>query len=274
MRSNFPRTLKAAEASEHSQWAIADALLAEAEDKETGPRGLRAVEKELQINGIELSTNYLSQLRRTAEVFPAKRRYQLPWTVHRAAGNPDRLDAIVKSAKKTGEKITMAYVLKVLQQMDRDLRKTREAAEAEAKKELEKAEVEHQAARKRTIQANSFAERRERQQEQREAATRRKTAVAKVRATRLPPTREREAPIAEEVHVLAIVSDIGTKTADALADQKHIEELFDKYGHELKDVYIDSLVEDAMMLSARWREFAVKVQKKTGRKGRHLSVVS
>jgi hypothetical protein len=107
-------TIEAAKEAENHKWLLGEALVLEADETKSGSRGLNAVAKELADHGIEWSTKYLSELRRTAEAFPRDRRHNLPWKVHAKAGNPDMLDVIVRAARKEGEKVTTRYVAAVL----------------------------------------------------------------------------------------------------------------------------------------------------------------
>ena len=181
MRYSFPRTLKAAEASDRAQWPLADALLKETDKGASGPRSIRAAAKELADNGIDLSPEYLAHLRYTAEVFPANRRLPLPWKVHYTAGNPDMLDSIVKDAKKSGTKVTIWHVEAVLKQIRRDEQKARDKAKAEAERERAKAEEAERKARERERAAKDAEERRERARERKAAEAKTREAKKKVK---------------------------------------------------------------------------------------------
>jgi len=275
MRYQFPRTLKAAEASERSQWAIGDALIAETEDRQTGPRGLRAVEKELRDNGVELGLGYLSSLRHCAETFPPRRRHALPWKVHEAAGNPNTLDVIVKDAKKTGAKVTIWYVYDVLKAHAAEERAKRQEAEDAARKEMAKAEAEERKARERVRDAKSESERRRHAQEREAATHRHREASEKFRSVRLPPRRaDRPAPAEDSTPMMVIASQLMALRGEAIMQLKRIEQLFDKYGSELTPAQLAATTEEALTLANGWREFALKVQKASPKQRGHLSVVN
>jgi urease gamma subunit len=58
---------------------------------------------------------FLSQLRRTAYMFPPDRRHaKISWTAHRAAGHPDTLDEIIEVVD-TEEQVTEEFVKDYLQ---------------------------------------------------------------------------------------------------------------------------------------------------------------
>jgi hypothetical protein len=273
MRYHFPRTLKAAETGERSQWAIGDALLKESTDKQVGDRGLKAVQKELETNGIEFSADYLGQLRRTAIAFPANRRHALPFKVHTAAGTPDNLDIVVKVAKQQNTKPTIWFVADAL-------RAHRKTLEAEQRKIKEKAEAEATKAKDAELAARQklrTAKPEERERAHREVVTateRSRTATTKAKEIRIAPKTNMPAPREEDIPVLISGLTLMTYAGDAAAALRSASKLLTKIGPDLSAVQIDALVEEALSLANGWRDFANAVRKHTANKRGHLSVVN
>ena len=109
-----PALLTAVKEGETSLWELGDALVAEC-----GPPGdndsLRSASAYLlETGGYEYDVPYLSALRRTAYAFqPSDRRREFSWSIHRAAGTPEMLAAIIAGAP-VGTAITTRYVEKVV----------------------------------------------------------------------------------------------------------------------------------------------------------------
>lgn len=114
MKTEFPKSLEAAKASNNSQWPLGDALIEECSTP--GPNGVRdesreklvRCAKELENNGIDFTAEYIRQIRRTAANFtPGTRIPGVPFTVHRYMGNPERLQAFLKWAEEKGKIISV-----------------------------------------------------------------------------------------------------------------------------------------------------------------------
>jgi site-specific DNA-cytosine methylase len=278
MRYHFPRTLKAAEASERSQWAIGDALLKEADDRQSGERGMNAVSKELEANGIELSAGYLAALRATALAFPANRRHALPWKVHSVAGTPDTLDVIVRGAKKdidrkTGEapKVTIWYVGEVLQRQRNEQREERRKASEAAQREVAKARAHEHEARERTHKAKDADERKRAERDQKEAAERRRQAVENARAAKAAPAKL--PPTEEDVPFLVARTRFMTGLTDVKGQLKKLGKEIEPFMDEFTLAFINAGVEDLLEIANQARALADTLRKHSNNKRGHLSVI-
>jgi hypothetical protein len=274
MSYQFPKVLKAAEASELSQWAIGDALLAETEDRHAGPRGLNAVSKELSENGIDYSAHFLGSLRLTASVFPRDRRHALSWHTHEEAGNPDTLDVIVRAARKAGHKVTRDYVRNTLMAQRKEVRAEREKAKAEAEAEKAKAEAAERKARDEEREAETAAEKAQAERKRVAATKRRRDAAAKARkAKTMPRKKDRPAPTEEEWSPMVVKAELMANAADAERLAVKTEKTIAKVIDELTPKMVAGLIEDAMSVANAWTRVAAALRK-AAPKGSHLSVVN
>jgi hypothetical protein len=273
MKLQFPQTLEAAMGAEKSRWKIGDALVREAEETTTGPRGLRAVKEELAANGIEYETHTLSDMRSTADAFPRNRRHELPFEVHRDAGNPDTLDVIVKAAKKGGQKVTKWYVRDALQSMRDQQRAAREEAKAEARREQEKAEAEEEAARKREKESQNRDERERAKRDRQRAAERKREAAENYKKAKIAPKRkDRPAPAEDDVPLLVLSTALMANANKAIVLANDSGKMLGRNISELSPKAIAGLHTAAMEAAEAWREFASKLKKVSSRP--HLSVVN
>lgn len=273
--SKFPETIAAAKGSDGSQWKIGEALLHEAEESYTGPRGLQAVADELEKNGLEFSTSYLSNLRTTAEAFPRNRRHELPWKVHSAAGNPDSLDVIVKAARKDGEKVTIWYVEDVLRRIREDERRKREEAKAEAAREQAEAEAEEAEAKARAKKAKDETERSKARRQQESARERKRKAREKKDAIKLAPKRKEIPPPAEDDVAVLVAQSFAL--ANAGKARRLAEESRKKLGRNVSDLSvtaINALAEAALKAANAWTDVANHVRSTSANKRGHLAVVN
>jgi hypothetical protein len=150
---SLPQTIKAARAyvaARKSRWeakftcweaqfALGDALNVECP---VGPNGvnndatdlLKNVEQVLLDNGIKIGFRRLEMFRSVAHAWsePRRRHRGVSLDAHLAAGNPDRLDAIVREAKPD-QPITSRYVREKVKQKDAKKRRTHGSAGGSAK---------------------------------------------------------------------------------------------------------------------------------------------
>lgn len=275
MRYHFPRTLKAAKASERSQWELGDALLKEATDRDTGERGLNAVVKELADNGIEFTSGYLRSLRVAAETFPPDRRHDLPVQVHIEAGNPDMLDVVAKAAKKSGEKVSMRYVRKVVQRIRTDERAERERAKAKAERELQNAEANEERAQKQRRSARDHQEQEQATRSHVAAIERTRAAKEQLKAAKVAPRvtpTSRSAPAEDDVPVMVLITSLMSNASEA----ERLAALTEKMlgNNEVPQKYIAGLVDAALSAANAWSKVAAVVRNQTTKRGGHLSVVN
>jgi hypothetical protein len=274
MDLNFPKTVRAAKANDLSQWALGDALLKEATDADTGPRGLNAVVTELADNGVEYTNRYLRLLRQTAETFSADRRHSgIVLRAHTAAGNPDSLDVIAKAARKQGCNVTLEFVEHVLREMRADAQAKAREEQQEARREQAQAEAEELAARKRKENAETKAAKDAAEREQHKARQRKKDARAKVKASRTPKRDRLPAPKEEEVSSLAARAMFMKNANEArrLANQalKAIKPNLADYS----PAAIAGLTDAAVTVQNSWHDVVTALQQPRRGKG-HLSVVN
>jgi flagellar biosynthesis GTPase FlhF len=281
MELKFPKTIKAAQAAEQSQWAIGDALLKEAEDRQTGERGLNAVSRELEANGIEFSMPYLRNLRDTAKAFPADRRHNLPWAVHQDAGNPDVLDTIVRGAKKdidskTGKsaKVTKWYVRDVLQRQYQEEREERRKAAEVAQHELEKAKTQETEARERERKAKNADERKLAERDRQDATKRKHAAIDSAKTTRTAPRKQnRPAPAEESVPFLVARARFMSGLTEIKGNLKKLGKEIEPYMDEFTPAFINASVEDLLDIANQARALSDVLRKHSSNKRGHLAVV-
>jgi hypothetical protein len=276
----FPRTLKAAQVSERTQWDVGDALLAEADAKHTGTRGLNAVVQELEDNGIELGARYLGNLRETAELFPPKRRHDLPWKVHQAAGNPDVLDTIVRAAKKDPNKpkVTMRYIYGVLRAQHKAERQSRIEAKAIADAALEKAQEEERQARARERAAKKANDERElaRANAEHERAKKRTEEASDIARKSRVVSRKKDlqAPPEADIPMMVIITSLLAHANEAERLARKSEKILGENAEELSAVQIAGLTDAAISAANAWNRFAAAIRAATRDKRGHLSVVN
>lgn len=271
---NFPLTVEAAQAGEKAQWKLGDALAKEAEETLGGSRGLKAVVAELERIGIEYSTGYLADLRRTAVAFPRNRRLDLPFKVHAEAGNPDTLDVIVKTAKKTGSKVTIWYVGDALREMREAASEARREKADAARKEAEAHEREEAKAKERQLKAKDADERARAKADVENARNAKRVAREKQKqAKALPKRSDRPAPTEEELPTMVLVMGIKTAANEARRLAEKASKSLGSRVVDLSPVQIAALTDAALTTAKAWNDFAAEVRKATNNKRGHLSVV-
>jgi hypothetical protein len=105
-----------------------------------------------------VTDRYLANLRDVAHSFPPAERVNLSWAVHRAAGNPEGLKVIVKTAPKD-QTLTVQIVENTKKLIELAHEERRRRASAVAEKGLEEAEEELLAARTAAARATEDEER-------------------------------------------------------------------------------------------------------------------
>jgi len=138
----FPKVIAAVAAMEKCQWRIGDALvdeipLAKTNENNDAYGELEECQEELEAQGLAIQLNTLIAYRRTANAFPPNTRISgVSWTVHREAGSPEMLAAILKVTGK--KKLTKERVVQtkdvVEQHQARRWREEQRAAGVEPKK--------------------------------------------------------------------------------------------------------------------------------------------
>lgn len=276
MEIKFPNILRAVKRSESSSWEIADGLLKEASDRDTGADGLNAVVDELMEHGFEYTTRYLRLLRQTAETFSKNRRHDgVSIRTHAAAGNPDTLDVIMKVARKERHPLSKEYIEDVMRRLRLEERERRAEERETIKKEIQKAE--HDAAHaetKRKLAASKDAEE-DASRQRKDAIDRKRDAQKRLRQKKSTPNRRTlPAPKEEEVTPLAAKAFFARAASEArrLAD-KSMKELKPHLA-SLSPAAAGGLVDAALTVANAWRETASAIQKSTGRGRGHLSAVN
>lgn len=280
MRYQFPRSLKVAETARSSaelgQWALGDALLVESDGKLGGPRGLKAVARELKGRDLDFTASYLQSLRYLAQTFSSNRRHgELPWKVHEAAGNPDTLDVIVRSARKSGDKVTIWYVYDVLKHQRDELKRRRAEAHGAAADMVAAAEREERAARNEERQATDIADRRQARLRREAAEERRRKAQDSLKKQKtLPRKIDRPAPHEDEVPLLVMVTRLTADASTAEALALSTEKILATGLEDLSPVKIAALTEAAMSVANAWTRVAALLRTAPASTKRHLSVVN
>lgn len=276
MRSLFPQTLEAALSTEKSYWKLGDALLAECEESNYGKRGLQAVSDELAQYGIEYERRLLGKIRATAAAFPKNRRnHQVAFFTYEAAGNPDALDAVVRVAKKSGERVTAPYVHSAMSEMREQGRIERQKAQAEAKREQEKAREESAVASKKLREAKDRKAQDNARREIQRATQRKEEADEKLKRTKVAPQKAFVAPPADDdIPVLVLATSLKSNADKALDLAERNKKLLGRNVVELSPRAIAALTETALEAANAWRDFADAVRGASKNKRGHLSVVN
>jgi len=252
----FPRCMRAGKKVDVDQWELGDALLKEADDKATGPRGLRAVVRAFaEQTGLEYDERYLRLLRQTADTFPPARRYDgennKPMVVlraHTAAGNPDSLDVIVKACRKDGIGVTLENVELIQRKMRKEERENRQQEQEAAKIALNEAEAEEARAIKRKNNAKTGSDEHRRASEDREQArTTRERAKERVRSLKGAPKRkDLPAPKEESVGGLLTTARFSADISGILSTVRRMAREIEPSveAGELSGTFIEASVEE------------------------------
>lgn len=253
----FPKTVRAAKTHDLSQWAMAEALLKETTDNNTGTKGLMAAAEELKQNGIEHNIAYLRLLRQAAEMFSPNRRYSdIPLRVHFAAGNPDVLDVVVKVARKEGKVVTTNFVENVLREIRAEVKEKARLERAKAHaEETEAAEEERKA------QTN----------EQREAAkAKRKRAAAKRQAVRSTRRKDLPAPDEKDVNPLSAKAQFMQNANEARRLATKALKLIKPNLDEYSPAAVAGLLDACLTVANTWRETANTLATVSHKSGKSL----
>src|SRR5580765_2082743 len=251
----FPQTVRACKANDLTQWSMAEALLKETTDNNSGTKGLMAAAEELKQNGIEHTIAYLRLLRQAAEHFSPNRRYSdIPLRVHFAAGNPDVLDVIVKVARKEGKTVTTKFVENVLREIRAELREKARLERAKAhSEETEAAEEERKA---QTLE------------ERRAAQAKRKKAAAKRNAVRSPRRKDLPAPHEKDVNPFSAKAEFMQNANEARRLANQALQLIKPNLDEYSPAAVAGLLDACLTVANTWREAAntlATVSHKTGK---------
>ena len=276
MRTLFPQTLEAALGTEKSFWRLGDALLAETDEDGAGKRSLRAASEELAQYGLEYSVGSLGLYRNTAAAFPrARRNHSIAWSCYSLAANPDALDAVVRVAKKSGEKVTADYVKSALSEMREQAHLARERARDEAKREQEEAREAQQTARKAISKARGQAEEDRARKAEKDADRRRNEADEKLKQTKVAPKRSFVAPPSDDdIPVLVLATSLKANADKAVDLASKSKRMLGSNVAELSPRAIAGLTKSALEAANAWREFADAVRSAAKNKRGHLSVVN
>jgi hypothetical protein len=277
MDTNFPRCMKAGKAVDLTSWELADALLKEADDKETGDRGLKAVVADFaNLLGLEYDTRYLRLLRQTAEMFPpARRQDKVVLRGHIAAGNPDMLDVIVKAGRKDGKKITYRYIEAVLKRTRQEEREHRHQQKHDAQVQAAEAEAEETQAITRTRHAKTDSERKTAEQQRDAARERKRKARERVKSIKLAPSRKEAQPLQEdEVSNLLAKSRFMADISEIKRIIRRVETEITPAIPELKLTFINAAVEELLEAANGLRALADLLRADQSNKRGHLAVVN
>jgi hypothetical protein len=277
MDTNFPRCMKAGKTIDLDQWALADALLKEADDKDTGERGLKAVVTDFtNLLGLDYSAPYLRQLRQVAEMFPAARRHdKVTLRAHLAAGNPDVLDVIVKAGRKEGRKISDKYIEGILRRLRREDRDRRQQEKNNAQTLVAEAEAEETQAITRTRHAKTDSERKAAEQQRDEARERKEQARDRAKKIKVIPSRkEFPAPQEDEVSELVAKTRFMADIGDIKRLSRRLEREITPAIPELSPAFINAAVEELLEAANGLRALADLLRKGQSNKRGHLAVVN
>jgi hypothetical protein len=274
----FPLTLAAVKRGETSLWDIGDALI-----KECGPPGeqgakngsydrVGAAQGYLAQQGYELSVSYLRMLRKTAFDFPKGRRQPLhSFSVHTAAGTPERLAALIKAAK--GRPLSQHYIDRVTRAEFEAAKAQKLAAEVKARAAREKAEAKEREAERKLREAVDEKERAKAQKEADRAAKETQKAEREEREAKTAPPRKPVPLEDEEVpKMLSALEALSfAHQSEALAERamKAVETELDQWDEATRLAVVEAILEGVN----QWRAVAELVEGKKGRT-EHLSVVA
>lgn len=260
----FETIIKAARQFENSNWLLADELLKHADGMLSGPKGLNAVAAALADEGLDYSSRWLQDLRRTAEAFPSERRHSgIGVKIHMAAGTPDILDAIMKIAKRDDKPLSLHSVERIMAQLAREERAEREEEAKEAEAEAEKAEKEEVAAkdeptRKRASKKKKAAKKR---------AQKARGAPKRKKATK-PPKEDQAAFLLVRTQFSADLGQIGKLIRKM---EKTLKPALD----QLTPAFCNAAIEECLTYANELRKLSDLIEKNrpTGAKRGHLYAV-
>jgi flagellar biosynthesis GTPase FlhF len=275
----FPLTLAAIKTADRNQWAIGDALLAECgPPSKDGVRDgsytkLKEAAEYLLGNGYEYAANTLAQFRDIADAFsPSNRRAAVAWGVHRVAGTPEFLEAVMAGAPD-GKRVTQPYVEGIRQRIMDEQRREREKAAEKARIERERAEQEEAQARAKAREAREEEEKKAAKTKLAKAEAKTEKAKEKEQETKTAPKKKPGPPAKEDVPLLAIqaqfIADAAQSVKLARLSAKRIQESSDR----LNVKGVAALTEAALEAANAWTEAARIVRSEIVNQSGHLSVV-
>jgi len=274
--------MKAAKAVDVNQWALADALKVEVENKMTGAHGFNAVINDFgKICGLDYSYTYLRFLRETAEAFPAARRYDgdhnkpvVSLSGHHDAASPDMLDALVGIAKKEDVPLNRETITKFIGAIRNEERQARHEQHQAAKREQAEAEAEAEQAKHRHRNAKTEAERTKATKERDAARDRQQAAKTRVRETAVPPRKGLPVPKEPEGGLL-LKAKFMADAGDVHSRLRRIKKYMEASSETLTPAFIAGAVEDMLSIANIAREIADLLRKHNpGKRGQHLYAVN
>lgn len=278
--AKFPLVLaavqKAAEHVRKSQWAIGDALVTEIGPPRNGAhdKRLEQCSKELAAEGFEYSEKYLSHLRQVSASFsPARRRADISWEVHREAGDPDRLETLIKAAR--GKPLSRAYARKLIDAARDAERRRRQAAAEKASEERARAKRKREEAEIQERQATSAAEKKKHKTEKDQAAEQEAAAHAEEQKNKTAPKRKDVAPPSpEQVALLLVQQQFGVDVGTIIKLTAKMKEDITPRLPELGAIFINSAVEDLLKAADQLRELSNLLRQHRTNKRGHIHEVA
>jgi flagellar biosynthesis GTPase FlhF len=280
MTETFPLVLaavrKAAEAERRSQWAIGDALI-----KEIGPpvngahdKRLSQCAKELAAEGYNYTVGYLRALRNVAFSFVSTlRRADVIWGVHRIAGTPERLEALIKTAR--GKRLTDVYARKLMNAARDEEKRRRMAAREKATAERERARRKREEAERNEREAVSEAEKKKHKTAQHEAAKQEAAAKEAEERNKVAPKRKDvEPPSADDVPLLIVQQQFSVDVSTIAKLTMKMKKGIEPHIPELGAIFINSAVDDLLAAANGLRELAELLRKMRINKRGHLHEVA
>jgi len=282
--TKFPRTLAAVKKGETSTWAIGDALI-----EECGPPSehgvndgsrpkLEAARQYLENNGgYEYSLSHLIGLRDTAFNFRSfERNSNLSYHVHRVAGTPEMLNAIIQGAPK-GQKISGPYVEKIKKGMQLERQAAQKEADRkaqeEARKKAEKAEAREEEARRKEAEAQNKKQQAKAKEEAEKAAKEAKKARREELTAKGAPVPKAGPPKKEEVPALTAKVLVSANASRSVGLAKEAKTAILPHLDSLSSAARAGMVEAVLEAVNAWREVGELVQTED-REYEHLSVVA
>ena len=282
MTFQYPKTVAAALKSDHSQWAIGDALIGEIK----GDRTFEAAAAALAECGIDYKPSSLSAFHLAAKTFKQRNltyaygndRHALTFTVYREAGDPDTLQRIIDRADGK-RKITKSFARDALDAFDQEEREAKEKANKAARKEKDEAEKAEQKAREAEQKAADAKAKAEAKQQRAEAKAKKEAAEAKIKETRTAPARQKgkdkkdkDALVIGTMNSKKLYAMIEARESAKRARQTY--KAFEAHVDELSDKAIAALTEAALAAMTEWKRVADLIRSRTTNKRGHLRVVN
>jgi len=286
MTFKYPKSFDALARNEVSMWDIGDMLI-----EECGPPGddgahngsekkLKDAQAEFLARGIDRKYDTLRNYRDVSFRFPpgARAPGEASHRVHHKCGSPEMLQAVLAGWPK-GKKVTEDECVLFIQELRRR-REVENAAEYNDRHNTAKAKVETvekhvEAAKKAETQATTLDDRRKAKEAKKVVEGELKKAQNDLYNVPKQPKGDPLAPprVNEVPDILLVAQLMGTASKARELSEEATKMLSDAGPRTFDPDLIGAVIEDALTVAEKWREFAKLLQTKDGAKGSHLTVV-